>query len=344
MICIANAQQLRGISRQFRRDIISHESKTTYVSRKDAEIAKGKTQIRPGFLVALGGLARGDLGSGRRPGWGNLRCQLATTMSIKSRVMQHQDVRRGQVPPNIDRPTRVSLHIDGDHDFVAWKCLHTGIVYWNSMFSRDHEQTGLIIDDCLGLCSPAEGQKAEASIADNNRAAECYSQVQTALAFLSYLPAEPCPEYLAELTIQRWRRLTASGVSADGLRSRVLRSNSPAWFRPTAAITALAASIAISVSVLISSLGSTSPYGPRRVPPEYLEKTSGNAGLFDSNHVQLPLWDEWLVTEFMPQAPDTFPGASGSAGYSPRWKDQSMELGPRVLPASSKRHVGPSSQ
>jgi anti-sigma-K factor RskA len=211
------------------------------------------------------------------------------------------------------------------------------------MLSRDHEQTGLIIDYCLGLCSPAEAQKAEESIACNGRAAAWHSQVQTALASLSYLPAEPCPDYLAELTVQRWRRLTVSGASAEGLRLRVLRSDPRAWFGRTAALTALAASIAISVSVLLSSLGSTSPDGLQRVPPEYFEKTSGNANLFDSNHAQLSLWDEWPVPEFMPQAPDPFSGASGSGGHYPPGKDRSIKPGPRVLPASSKRHVGPSS-
>jgi hypothetical protein len=212
------------------------------------------------------------------------------------------------------------------------------------MFSRDHEQTGLIIDYCLGLCSPAEAQKAEESIAQNDRAAEWHSQVQTALAFLSYLPAEPCPDYLAELTIRRWRRLTAPGASARGLRSRVFRSDPRERFSHTAAVTALAASIAVSVGVLISSLSSTPPYGPRRVPREYFEKTSGDADLFDSNYAWLPLRDEWPVIEFMPRAPDPLPGASGSAGYYPPWMDQPVELGPRVLPASSKRHVEQSSQ
>jgi hypothetical protein len=212
------------------------------------------------------------------------------------------------------------------------------------MFSLDREQTGLIIDYCLGLCSPAEARQAEASIAHNDRAAKWHSQVQTALAFLSYLPAEPCPDYLTELTIRRWRGLTASRASADGLRSRVVRVDPRAWLGRTAALAALAASIAISVSVLISSLGSTSPYGPRRVPPEYFEKTSGNAGLFDANYVHLPLGDEWPATEFMPRVPDPFSGASRSAGHYPPGKDRPTELGPRVLPAASRRHVEPRSQ
>ncbi len=212
------------------------------------------------------------------------------------------------------------------------------------MFSHDDEQTGLIIDYCLGLCSPAEAEKAEESIAHNDRAAEWHSQVQTTLAFLSYLPAGPCPDYLAELTIQRLHRLTAQGASAEGSGPRVFRFGRREWFRYAAAITALAASIAVAVGVLISSLSSTSPYGPWRVPPEYFEKTSGNASLFDSNYAWLPLRDEWPVIEFMPRAPDTFPGVSGSAGYYPPWMDQSVELGPRVLPASSKRHVEQSSQ
>jgi hypothetical protein len=212
------------------------------------------------------------------------------------------------------------------------------------MFSRGHEQTGLIIDYCLGLCSPAEAQKAEESIAHNDRAAEWHSQVQTALAFLSCLPAEPCPDYLAELTIQGLCSLTAPGASAEALRSRVLRFHRRGWFSHATTITAVAASIAVSVGVFFLSFSSTSPYGPRRVPREYFEKTSGRADLFDSNYARLPLGDDWPVIELMPRIPDPFPGASGSAGYYPSRMDQSVGLGPRVLPVSSKRHVGPSSR
>jgi hypothetical protein len=212
------------------------------------------------------------------------------------------------------------------------------------MVSGDQEQSGLIIDYCLGLCSPAERRKAEASIAHSDRTAAWHAQVQTALAFLSYLPTEPCPDDLAERTLERCRRLAASGASAEEVRSRVLSFHPRERFRYAAAITALAASIAVSVSVLISSLGSTSPYGAPPVPPEYFEMTSGNADLFDSNYVRLPVWDDSPIMEFMPRGPGPFPETSGSAGYDFPGQDPSVEFGPRLLPAASKRHVKPRSR
>ena len=212
------------------------------------------------------------------------------------------------------------------------------------MVSGDQEQSGLIIDYCLGLCSPAEMRKAEAAIARNDRAAARHAQVQAALAFLSYLPAEPCPDYLAELTLQRWRRLSASGTSAEGVRSRVLSFHPRERFRYAAAITALAASIVISVSVVISSFDSTSPYAPRRVPRAYAEKTSDNMGLFDSNYVRVSPWDDSSVVQFMPRAPEPFPRPSGSAGYYFPGHDPSVEPGPRLLPAASKHRVEPPSR
>ena len=207
------------------------------------------------------------------------------------------------------------------------------------MFSPGHEQTGLIIDYCLGRCCPAEAQKVEALIAHSDRAADWHSQVQAALAFLSYLPAEPCPDYLADLTVQRLRRLAAQRPSAEGPRSRLIRVDPRGWFTPKVAITAIAASIVVFASILIISLGSTTPHPPLQVPPEQLAKDSGTADLRDSNYAWLPILDGLQAVGFAPELPGKFPGTSGSAGYYPRWVDHSIELGPRALPISWGHHV-----
>ena len=63
------------------------DNRKDYVSRKDAKIAKGNRRVRLGLLCVLGVLARGNLGSGRRPGWENL-CNLRLSNSFRSGHLQ----------------------------------------------------------------------------------------------------------------------------------------------------------------------------------------------------------------------------------------------------------------
>ena len=125
---------------------------------------------------------------------------------------------------------------------VVWPHPRRSIIYWSGMFSLDDEQTGLVLDYCLGLCSPTEAREAEELIVDGDPAADLHSRVQTALAFLSYMPAEPCPNYLADLTVHRLRRVAAPSASAQGPRSRLIGVNPRERFRHTAATRAVTVS------------------------------------------------------------------------------------------------------
>jgi hypothetical protein len=218
------------------------------------------------------------------------------------------------------------------------------------MFSLDQKQSGLIIDYCLGLCSPSETEEAEELIAQSDRAANAQVQVQTALAFLSYVPAGRCPDRLADLTIRRLCQSAGQETSAERPRTRIIRFNLHQWFRRTAAITAVAASITVT-SILIRFFSPTSPYDPGQAPTGQLERTSVNMDLGDSQYIRFPVLDELQVVAPMPQVPDSYPGASESAPYYPRPLDQFIGSGRQVLPASldyrlvqpSQDHFTPSS-
>jgi len=202
------------------------------------------------------------------------------------------------------------------------------------MFSLDHEQTGLIIDYCLGLSTPSEAEEAEELIARSDRAADWHSQVQTAFAFLSYVPAEPCPDRLVELTVHRLRTLAARRASAGGPKSRGIGVDRHQWFRHRAAVTAVAASIVVFTSILISSLDSAYRNRSRQAPTEQVERISTEMHLGDSDYARLPILDELQGTESIHQVPGLFPAVSESAGYYPRRMDHTTELGPRVMPTS----------
>lgn len=206
-----------------------------------------------------------------------------------------------------------------------------------SLLSNDKRE--LIFDYCLGLCSPSGAVEAEELIAHSDLAAELNSRVQTALAFLSYLPVEPCPDYLVDLTIRRLRGLAAQRAYVERQTSRIIRVNARKRVRNTVAVLAIAASILVFAGTLIVSLSSMRPHHHRQVPAKQLEKVLVNADLGDSGYAWLPILDESQVIEFMAQVPGSFSGAPGFAEYDPRPMYHFIELGPRVLPASWEYHL-----
>jgi hypothetical protein len=206
-----------------------------------------------------------------------------------------------------------------------------------SVLSRDKRE--LIFDYCLGLCSPSGVIEAEELIAHSDLAADLHSRLQTALAFLSYLPVEPCPDYLVDLTIRRWRELAAQREHVERPTSRVIRVNARERVRNAAAVLAIAASILVFAGTLIPSFGPTRPHHHRQVPAKQLEKSFVNTDLGDSDYAWPAILDESQVIEFMAQVPDSFSGAPGSAEYNPRPMYRFIELGPRVLPASWEYHL-----
>jgi anti-sigma-K factor RskA len=65
------------------------------------------------------------------------------------------------------------------------------------------EERDRLFDYCLGLICAEEAAPIEAWIARDGEAAAFHTRLQTALGPLESLPPEPCPEDLAERTVQR---------------------------------------------------------------------------------------------------------------------------------------------
>jgi hypothetical protein len=79
------------------------------------------------------------------------------------------------------------------------------------MTSLSTEQKQLLLDYCIGLTSEEETTKAEALISSNQEAAAIHSRLKSALAPLDSLELEPCPDSLAQATIQQLSNLARSG-------------------------------------------------------------------------------------------------------------------------------------
>ncbi|MCL5282833.1 MAG: hypothetical protein M1376_23360 [Planctomycetes bacterium] len=67
------------------------------------------------------------------------------------------------------------------------------------------EEKERLLDDCLGLSCAEEAAPLEAWVACDEQTADFHARLQAALEALESLPLEPCPEELAERTIQRLR-------------------------------------------------------------------------------------------------------------------------------------------
>jgi len=212
------------------------------------------------------------------------------------------------------------------------------------MRSLSRDQRGLLLDYCLGLCSPSGAVEAEELIAHSDLAADLHAQVLAALAFLSYMPVELCPDDLADLTIRRLCELAKQRAYVERPTSRIIRVSARRRVRNTAAVLAIAASILIFAGTLILSFSSMPSHDHRQVPAAQLGKTSVNMDLRDSDYAWLPILDESQVIEFMDQVPSWSPGALGSAEYDPRQMYHFIELGPRIVPASWEYHLEQPSQ
>jgi len=122
------------------------------------------------------------------------------------------------------------------------------------MYPIDREQRELIFDYCMGLSGPSEAARAEALIAQDAHAAELQATIQTALAPLSYLPAEYCPPDLADRTLGRLRQQSGRGAGRSGRSPTVLRLGWPNLSN-AAGVLVTAACIVLIVSVLARSFG-----------------------------------------------------------------------------------------
>jgi prepilin-type processing-associated H-X9-DG protein len=78
------------------------------------------------------------------------------------------------------------------------------------MIPLNNQQKQLLFDYCVGLTSETESAEAEQLISSHREAADIHAKIKAALSPLDSLEAEPCPDELAEGTIQRLNSLSRS--------------------------------------------------------------------------------------------------------------------------------------
>ena len=127
------------------------------------------------------------------------------------------------------------------------------------MSSASNEQKQLLFDYSLSLTSQSDSAAAQALISSSEEAAQFYRSLQTVLAPLGALDAEPCPDELAQRTILRLTNLANSGHR--GLeellateQSRPITIKVGLW-RNLGEMAAIAAVLMLFASVLLPMLG-----------------------------------------------------------------------------------------
>jgi hypothetical protein len=117
------------------------------------------------------------------------------------------------------------------------------------MSDLDFEQQELIFDYCIGLSDPADVIRAQELIASDIRAAELRDTFQEALAPLTYLPPELCPEDLANRTIRRLSELPPPRTVGEQTPARVIRPNFLRRASNTAGVVVTAAAVVFIIGV-----------------------------------------------------------------------------------------------
>jgi len=127
------------------------------------------------------------------------------------------------------------------------------------MSSASNEQKQLLFDYSLSLTSQSDSAAAQALISSSEEAAQFYRSLQTVLAPLGALDAEPCPDELAQRTILRLTNLANSGHR--GLEELLATEQSRpvtikvGFWRNFGEMAAVAAVLMLFVSVLLPVLG-----------------------------------------------------------------------------------------
>ena len=202
------------------------------------------------------------------------------------------------------------------------------------MISLDREHTSLIIDHCLGLCSPSEAKDARKLITNSDPAAQFHSQVEGALQVLASLPAEPCPDYLAEITIRRLNDLAAQESLAEGPRPEIIRLNLRRRLMNAASITAVAAAVVVVAAVSIRSFSPTHQREQVQPRERSVQDLLPNTRFFrsDQTRVHSASW---------PQDLSSMVDVYGPVEYYPGHVSQLIELGPPIFPAPPDEMLEP---
>ncbi len=121
-------------------------------------------------------------------------------------------------------------------------------------------QKQLLFDYSLGLTSGHDTAEAEDLLAASHEAARLYDQLSSALSPLESVEPEPCPDYLAERTIERLKEQAQLVTSGDRLEHllaaerRPIPARIPLW-RNWAEIATVAAVLVLLAGVLFPALG-----------------------------------------------------------------------------------------
>ncbi|UCG48920.1 MAG: hypothetical protein JSU94_03885 [Phycisphaerales bacterium] len=123
------------------------------------------------------------------------------------------------------------------------------------------EQKQLLFDYCLGLTTKKETARAEALVFSHKQATQIQMKLRTALAPLESVEVEPCPDALAERTIERLCELADSShhrleqlLAAEETRKSTVKIG---FWRNIGEMAAVAAAIILIAGVLLPSLGMT---------------------------------------------------------------------------------------
>ena len=120
----------------------------------------------------------------------------------------------------------------------------------DKMSGFGQEQKDLVFQDCLGLCSGAERQRAAQLRALEPQAASSGAAIDAALAPLRSISPQACPDELAEHTLERLRELTRRHLDAVPPPARRIKLGRG---RNVGNLVAVAAAILLVVGILIPS-------------------------------------------------------------------------------------------
>lgn len=151
---------------------------------------------------------------------------------------------------------------------IAW-CVW--VLRGSSMYWLDPRQKELILDYCLGRCSPSRRAEAENLITHNEAASQLRARMEPHLYSLSHRPMERCPDHLVEATVQRLCELARQQGRLKPAGPNLIRIVLRRHPRPAVAVAAVAACLVLAVGVLFSP----APPGPYRNSPQAFPQNAG---------------------------------------------------------------------
>lgn len=148
----------------------------------------------------------------------------------------------------------------------------------------DREQQELIFDYCVGVSCSSDAVRAEALITRSERAAELHTTIQAAIAPLSYLPPEYCPDDLADRTLRLLLEQSSRAGGGSGSRPTAIRLSFHPHLSNTAGVVVTAASILLIVGVVVRSSSVVRQHYGRLSCSSQLSRVHQAASLYSSDY------------------------------------------------------------